>query len=69
MISALLLDQLKSAVAAEAIQEAIDSLQLDLEEIIEYGEPKGITSWELSEELEGVTDMLLAFKKTLKWFR
>lgn len=69
MLAEQLLDQLKSAVAAEAIQEAIDSLQLDLEEIIEYGEPKGITSWELSEEIEGVTDMLLAFKKTLRWFK
>lgn len=69
MISEQLLDQLKAAVAAEAIQEAITSLQLDLEEIIEYQEAKGITSWQLDEELEGVTDMLLAFKKTIRWFK
>lgn len=69
MLTEQLLDQLKAAAAAEAIQEAIDSLQLDLEEIVEYQEAKGITSWQLDEELEGVNEMLEAFKTTLKWFR
>lgn len=64
-----LLDQIRAAVVIDELQEAMDSLQLDLEEMVEYQEAKGVFSWDLEDDMEGVTDLILAFKKVLRWYK